>query len=75
MKVEFEKGRLVIRLRIWKPRPSASGKSMLIASTRGPKRAKVKFKGKVFHVSANVYYKRSTPPRKRPSAPPAGQEL
>ena len=59
MKVEFEKGYIVVRLKIWKPRPSASGKSMLIGSTRGPKRAKVKFRGKVMRVSANVYYERS----------------
>lgn len=56
MKVDFEKGYLVIRLKIWKPRPSASGRSMLIASTRGPRRAKVKFRGKTIRVIANVYY-------------------
>lgn len=58
MKVDFEQGYLVIRLRLWKPRLSASGRSMLIASTRGPKRAKVKFKGKTIRVLASVYYER-----------------
>ncbi len=58
MKVDFEKGYIVIRLKIGKPRPSSSGKSMLIASTRGPRPAKRKFKGKDLRVIANVFYTR-----------------
>lgn len=35
MKVSIEKGELVIRIPLEEPRASASGKTMVVASTRG----------------------------------------
>lgn len=55
MMVRIEKGYIVFRLKMWEPRPSASGKSMLIASTRGPRRSNLKIRGKVIRVSANAF--------------------
>lgn len=58
MKVTIENEYIVIRLKMWKPRLSNSGKSMLVASTRGPRRSNVKIRGKVVRVSASAFYDR-----------------
>ncbi len=61
MKVTAEDGYLVIRLKLGTPRLSKSGKSMLVASTRGPKRSNVKIRGQFIRVNANAFYDRVKP--------------
>jgi hypothetical protein len=56
VKVTVEDGYIVIRLRLGQPHPSNSGKSTVVASTRGPKRSDVKIKGKYLHVIANAFF-------------------
>lgn len=55
MKVEVENGRLVISLKLRKPAPSKSGKTLVVASTRGVQPSKVKIRGKVVRVNANAF--------------------
>lgn len=55
MKVEIEKGRLLISLKLRKPAPSKSGKTLLVASTRGVRRSNVKIRGRRVRVSANAF--------------------
>lgn len=61
MKVTVENGYLVIRLKLCKPRRSESGKSMLVASSRGPKKSGVKLRGKVIRVVVSAFYYRVEP--------------
>ena len=55
MKVEVEKGRLVISLKLRKPSPSKSGKTLLVASTRGVRQSNVKIRGRRVRVNANAF--------------------
>lgn len=62
LKVKIEKGELVIRLPLQEPRKSASGKTMVVATTGGnqPTEAVVPSgpdQGKVIIVGVNAYYK------------------
>lgn len=57
MKVTIENGELVVRLPI-KPEVSASGKSVVIASTRGNQPTTVQYDGKVVTLGVNAYVKR-----------------
>ena len=61
MKVTNEGGHLVIRLKLWKPHLSTSGKSMVVASTRGPKRTNLQISGKCVRVNANAFYDSAKP--------------
>lgn len=55
MKVSIEKNELVIRLPIHNtPKPSSSGKSLLIAGTGGFSSTSVEHKGKPVKVSVNA---------------------
>jgi len=56
MKAIVENGYLILHLKLQKPHPSKSGKSMLIATTRGPRRTNLKWKGKTVRVIANAFY-------------------
>jgi len=55
MKSRIEKGNLVIELPLEKPRLSSTGKTLLVASTRGVKRTTAQFKGKIISVVANAF--------------------
>lgn len=56
MKVTKRKGMVVIRLPlIDPPRESKSGKTLLVASSNGPKRTAVKFHGKPMIAIVTVY--------------------
>jgi hypothetical protein len=59
---------LVIRLKAKKPRLSKSGKTMLVASTRGVKKSSVMLSGKPLRYIANVFIdldKKETPRPKK----------
>jgi len=55
MKAEKIDNNLVITIPIGTPSPSASGKSLVIASTRGNKPTAVQIDGKPLIVSVNAY--------------------
>jgi hypothetical protein len=55
MKSRVKNGNLVIELPLEKPRPSSTGKTLLIASTRGVQQTTVQFKGKTISVVANAF--------------------
>ena len=55
MKSRIENGNLVIELPLEKPRLSSTGKTLLVASTRGVKRTTAQFKGKAISVVANAF--------------------
>ncbi len=53
-------GKLVIKLKLKRPKLSASGKSYVVGSTRGFKKSGVRIKGKPVHFAANAIIKRET---------------
>lgn len=55
MQVSMEKGMLVIRIPAQKPAPSASGKTLIVASTRGNKTTDVIIDGKPLIVGMTAY--------------------
>ena len=55
MKVEVKNGRIIISLKLRKPAPSKSGKTLLVASTRGVRRSGVKVTGRWVRVNANAF--------------------
>lgn len=55
MKVTTKKGHLIIDLPLEAPRASASGKTLVVASSRGVRATGVKIDGKVVCVSANAF--------------------
>lgn len=58
MKVELKGSELLITIPVDKdPQPSASGKTLLVASTRGNQKTDVKYKGKTLVVAVNAYVK------------------
>jgi hypothetical protein len=52
----LEGRQLVIRLKLSKPHPSASGKTIVIASTKGPKPIGLKIRGQVVYIIVNAFY-------------------
>ena len=46
---------LVIRIPIGKPTPSASGKTLVVASTRGNQKTSVQIDGKELYLGVNAY--------------------
>ena len=46
---------LVIRIPIGKPTPSASGKTLVVASTRGNQKTPVQIDGKDLYLGVNAY--------------------
>jgi len=46
---------LVIRLAVKTPRPSASGKTLVVASTRGNQKTSVQIDGKDLYLGVNAY--------------------
>lgn len=57
MDVQIEKNELVIRIPLSRPTPSASGKTMVVASTRGNQPTTATIDGKPLVVSVNAYFK------------------
>ena len=64
MQTKIEKGQLVITLPLQTPTPSASGKTLIVASSRGVKRSAVKLEGKELCVVANAFIYPSSPDEK-----------
>ena len=58
IEVKIENGDLVIRLPLQEPRPSASGKTLVVASTGGNVRTTLLYKGKALTVGVNAYITR-----------------
>jgi len=59
MKVSIENGELVIREPLATPKPSASGKSLVIASSYGNKTTDCEYEGKPIIIGLNAYVKRN----------------
>lgn len=57
MQVKIESNELVIRIPLEKPTPSSSGKTLVVASTRGNKQTDAVVNGKPLTVAVNAYYK------------------
>jgi len=55
MKVEIIDGNLVVTLPLETPTPSASGKTLVVASTHGNQRTTVQIDGKFVTVGVNAY--------------------
>ncbi len=57
MKVEIDKesNELVIRIPLQEPTPSASGKTLVVASSRGNKETDVRVDGKPVYIGLNAY--------------------
>lgn len=55
MKVAIEKKELVIRIPLQKPTPSASGKTLVVASTRGNVKTEVEIDSRPVTVGLNAY--------------------
>ena len=57
MEVEIIDGKLVIRLPLQAPTPSASGKTLVVATTRGNLKTSVMIDGKPVTIGVNAYIK------------------
>lgn len=57
-KVEIKGDELVIRMRLQEPAPSASGKTLVVASTRGNKTVDAEIDGKPITIGVNAYIRR-----------------
>ncbi len=55
MKVTIEKGELVIRIPMQEPTPSASGKTLVVASSHGNQVTTAQVNGKPVYVGINAY--------------------
>ena len=55
MKVEMKDGNLIITIPMHEPQRSASGKSLVVASSKGNKPTEVMVKGKPVIVGLNAY--------------------
>ena len=51
----IEKRKLIIEMALQKPMPSLSGKTLIVASSRGPRRSSAKVDGKPVIVVATAY--------------------
>jgi len=58
MKSQIEKRKLLIELPLGRPRPSQSGKTLVVASSRGPRRVKGQLNGKTVFVVASAFVHR-----------------
>lgn len=58
MKVAIEKNELVIRIPMQEPRPSSSGKTLVVASTNGNKTTEVTVQGQPVIIGLNAYIKK-----------------
>lgn len=58
MQVTIENNELVIRMPLEEPRPSSSGKTMIVATTGGNIQTGVKVNDKPVYLGLNAYIKR-----------------
>lgn len=58
MKVEVKNGKLLIEMDLQTPAPSSSGKTLVVASTRGNKATGVLVDGKEIVIGVNAYVHR-----------------
>jgi len=58
MKVAIEGKELVIRIPMQEPRPSSSGKTLVVASTNGNKTTDVQVQGQNVIIGLNAYIKK-----------------
>lgn len=58
MEARIEDGKLVIELSLEKPRPSSTGKTLLVASTRGVQRTGARLNGKPISMVVNAFIPR-----------------
>src|ERR1700747_1126526 len=61
VQVKIVKGQVVITLPLQTPAPSASGKTLIVASSHGVKRSAVTLEGKELCVNANAFIYPSSP--------------
>jgi hypothetical protein len=70
VQVKIVKGQVVITLALHTPTPSASGKTLIVASSHGVKRSAVTLEGKELCVNANAFiYPLSPADKERPKSP------
>jgi hypothetical protein len=65
MQAQIVNGQLVITLPLQRPPPSASGKTLIVASSRGVKSSDLKVKGKVLCITANAFVYPEIPAEKK----------
>ena len=58
MKAEIKDGNLVITIALQEPRPSASGKTLVVASSNGNKASGVQVNGAEVVIGLNAYIRR-----------------
>lgn len=58
MEVKIENNELVVRIPLEKPKPSSSGKTLIVASTGGNVQTEVEVDGKPVFVGLNAYIKK-----------------
>ncbi len=58
MKTEIKDGNLIITLPLEDPTPSASGKTLVVASTHGNMKTSVTVEGKPVTIGVNAYIKK-----------------
>ena len=58
MKAEIKNGNLIITIPMQQPRPSASGKTMVVASTSGNVQTTAEVDGHPLVIGLNAYYKK-----------------
>jgi hypothetical protein len=70
VQVKIVKGQVVIALPLQTPAPSASGKTLIVASSHGVKRSAVTLEGKELCVTANAFiYPSSADDKDRTKSP------
>jgi hypothetical protein len=57
MKAEIINGNLVLTLPLQKPAPSATGKTLVVATSHGNQKSEVTVQGKPVHIGVNAYIK------------------
>ena len=79
MKVEVKDGKLIITLDLQAPTPSATGKTMVVASSQGnqPTTATIDGKPVIVGVNACVTRQEENPPGRKSAAPdpPCGRRM
>ena len=56
METKVENGYLIIKIKLETPTPSASGKTMVVASTHGNIKTAAEINGKQITIGLNAYY-------------------
>lgn len=58
MEVKIENGKLIISIELQKPTPSASGKTLVVATTHGNMPTECVIEGKTVVIGLNAYIKK-----------------